>query len=57
MKIYEDSNKSYPLMLVHRQFRLLNDYALNNTFFRKFYILFIEFIIEVTFIEVIDLWR
>ena len=57
MNIYVDSNESYPSMLVHRQIRLLNDYASNNPFFRKLYILVIEFIAEVTFIEVIDLWK
>ena len=57
MNIYVDSNELYPSMLVHRQITLLNDYASNNPFFRKLYILVIEFIAEVTFIEVIDLWK
>ena len=57
MNIYVDSNESYPSMLVRRQIRLFNDYASNNSFFRKLYTFIIEFIAEVTFIEVIDLWK
>ena len=60
MKIYKDSSNLYPSMVVHPlllDYSML-DYASNNPLFWKLYIvLVIEFTIQVTFIEVIDLWK
>ena len=60
MKIYNDSSNSYPSMVVHPlllDYSIL-DYASNNPLFWKLYIvLVIEFTIQVTFIEAIDLWK
>ena len=53
MKIYEDSNKSYPSMLVRRQFRLFNGYVSNNPFFRKLTSLLLNFLLKLLLLKLL----
>ena len=57
MKIHEESSKLSFDGGPSSNIRLLNDYGSSNPLFWKRFVLVIEFTIEVTIIEVIDLWK
>ena len=57
MKFHEESSKLFFDGGPSSNIRLLNGYGSSNPLFWKRFVLVIGFTIEVTFIEVIDLWK